>query len=313
VIRTYGRDEIFDWVRRCPVIATTGALAIGVSVLMWTGRDVSLLFAVPGTGFREPWRLATSALPHLDILHLGFNLWWLAIFGRLVEGTFGSRATAGILLLLAVGSAAWQTGLSGGGCGLSGVGYGLFGMLWALDRSDRRFRDAMDTSTVRLFVGWFLLCIVLTRTGMWRVGNVAHGSGAILGGLLGFALSRGTEGRAVPATVLALLVAAGVFASATLQPSREVQFDPARAEAAEGFRALERNEDAEAERRFRSAVALDPEDAGYRYDLGIALQRQRRFPEALAEYREAARLAPGDPGPSDAAARLEAWLKAGGK
>ena len=40
-----------------------------------------------------------------------------------------------------------------------------------------------------LFVGWFVLCIVLTMAGMWNVGNVAHGAGFVLGALLAWAIA----------------------------------------------------------------------------------------------------------------------------
>ena len=42
----------------------------------------------------QPWRLVTSALPHVDLLHLAFNLYWLWAFGTTVEGVFGPSAVA---------------------------------------------------------------------------------------------------------------------------------------------------------------------------------------------------------------------------
>ena len=44
---------------------------------------------------------------------------------------------------------------------------------------------------------------------------------------------------------------------------------------------------AAAERSFRSAILLQPNDPILRNNLGLALGRQRRYPEALAEFRRA--------------------------
>jgi Flp pilus assembly protein TadD len=53
---------------------------------------------------------------------------------------------------------------------------------------------------------------------------------------------------------------------------------------------------AEAEAEFTEAVRLDPDDPGYRAGLGRALAEAGRFAEAEAEFTEAVRLDPDDPG-----------------
>jgi len=45
--------------------------------------------------------LSQNIFPHLDILHLVFNVWWLWIFGTKVESALGHAKTA--LLVLFVG------------------------------------------------------------------------------------------------------------------------------------------------------------------------------------------------------------------
>src|SRR5262249_35919136 len=137
----------------------------------------------------ELWRLITSIFPHGGILHLVFNVYWLWVFGTLIEEIYGHLKTAALIVLVAAVSSAMEFAFASGGIGLSGVGYGLFGLLWALSRNDQRFVDAIDRRTVELFVGWFFFCIIATLTKIMPIANIAHGSGAVLGILTGLAIS----------------------------------------------------------------------------------------------------------------------------
>ncbi len=71
--------------------------------------------------------------------------------------------------------------MTGGGPAFPALGYGLFGMLRVLSRRNRRFADVIDQQTIRLFVAWFFICIVITYVG-FPIGNVAHGFGLVLRG-----------------------------------------------------------------------------------------------------------------------------------
>src|SRR4029453_5340230 len=137
---------------RYPITVGVGVLAVAATVAWHSGRDVSPLFMNFRAWHGEYWRLLTSALPHVDVFHLLFNLYWLWVFGSAVEGTFGQLRTAAIFLFFAGGSAAAEYAVFEGGVGLSGIGYGLFGLLWVLSRRDERFRGAVDAQTVGLFV-----------------------------------------------------------------------------------------------------------------------------------------------------------------
>ena len=127
-----------------PVITVVSLLAIAVTIAWWMKVDVSALFESPQIRRGQWWRLLTSVLPHLDVLHLIFNLWWLWIFGTTVERVFGHLNTILLFLLFAIGPNALQYAFSDGGVGLSGIGYGLFGLLWILSRRDPRFAGAID-------------------------------------------------------------------------------------------------------------------------------------------------------------------------
>jgi membrane associated rhomboid family serine protease len=209
----------FASIARYPVTSALALAAIGVSLLAW-GDPLwaDLLLADSRTWAGQFWRPAASALAHGDPVHLAFNLYWLWVFGPRVEAAFGTRAAAGIFLLLAAGPSCAQHALSGPGIGLSGVGYGLFGLSWVLSWRDERFRRVMDGQTVALFVAWFLLCIVMTEAKAWNVGNVAHAAGAALGLLLGLALAapgRRLAWAALAAAALACLVGSALRLTTT--------------------------------------------------------------------------------------------------
>jgi membrane associated rhomboid family serine protease len=117
------------------MITTVAAIAIAVTIAWRTGQDISPLVENAEIRRGELWRLLTSAFPHVNPLHLLFNLYWLWQFGRPVEQAFGHAKTALLLALFAIGSAAFEYALVRGGVGLSGVVYGLFGLLWVLSRA----------------------------------------------------------------------------------------------------------------------------------------------------------------------------------
>jgi tetratricopeptide (TPR) repeat protein len=241
----------------------------------------------------ELWRLFTSALPHVGILHLLFNLYWLWVFGSAVEATFGHLRTAAIILFFEIGSATAEYALFEGGVGLSGVGYGLFGLLWVLSRSDRRFRDAVDAQTIGLFVAWFFLCIALTARGIWAVGNVAHGMGMVQGILLGFALTAQRGKRVAIGCLVGLMMA--VMVAATVGRPFINQSSHAGDELAyAGYLDLEAGRNESAVALFERAVRLDDRQAHWWFNLGIARQRLGREREAGEAYRHAVKLEPGD-------------------
>jgi GlpG protein len=142
------------------------------------------MLVTPDAFGAEPWRLLLSALPHGGILHIAFNLYWLWVFGTIIEDTCGWARMLLFTAILAAGSSAAEYAVFSGGIGLSGVVYGLFGLLWVLGRRDMRFFGVVDRATVRLFMGWFVLCIVLTYLDVLRIGNVAHAAGLGLGAML---------------------------------------------------------------------------------------------------------------------------------
>jgi GlpG protein len=265
-----------------------------VTFYSWGGHDISALTDGPEVRQWELWRLITSALPHGTPYHLIFNLYWLWVFGTLVESVFGHWRTALLFLLVAMGSGAAEYAFLEGGIGLSGVGYGLFGLLWVLSHRDSRFERAVDPNTIILFIGWFFLCIALTAAGIWRIANIAHGVGCVLGVLIGWTITTLPQRRWVPSGLVALVVVGGVVC-ATLTRSYVNFSNNGRDEAWLGFRALEQHHDEQAVRWCTEAVRIEPGDAGTWFNLGMAYHRLKSYKEAAAAYERAYQLSPNEP------------------
>jgi membrane associated rhomboid family serine protease len=293
------------------VTVSVGLLALAVSVMWWTGSSLhidGLVMNVKVWERWELWRALTSTLPHLNFLHLAFNLYWLWIFGTLLERVYGHLRYAGIVLLLAFFSSMADFMLSHGGVGLSGVGYGLWGMLSVLAKRDPRFAGTIDSRTNQLFIGWFFLCIFLTISGAMPVGNVAHGAGAILGALLGLAASSTGKIRQLSRAGIAaavLLVTAGstlLWPWINLTDSAESEIERA------GVEALHLVDNTKAIKLLETATHTRHAPARAWYNLGIAYQRLYRYPDSLAAYEHAARLPDATPDMQEAAEDLHPYL-----
>jgi membrane associated rhomboid family serine protease len=100
-----------NWTKfpRCPIVAGTILLAAAVTIAWWAKlRDISVLFATAEIRRGQVWRLFTSIFRHLNILHLLFNLYWLWVFGSLIEEVYGHARTAALIASFAVGSSSFE-------------------------------------------------------------------------------------------------------------------------------------------------------------------------------------------------------------
>jgi membrane associated rhomboid family serine protease len=290
-----------------PVSLAIIAAAIALAIAPHVGLDTSALNLTASAFWLEPWRLATSALLHGDVLHLAFNLYWQWALGMRVERELGSFTMLGLVLVFAAGSGAAQYALSGPGVGLSGVGYGIFALLWVLGRYDARFADAMPASLARLFVIWFFFCIVTTHLGVMHVANVAHGAGAAFGALAGLALARRRSGAHGPLRVAGiagtvLLLGASLAGATALRPYVIFSDDGGADSAVLGHTALTEGRYDDAVAHFRRAVEVSPDRASSWYNLGVTLSRLDRDAEALEAYQRANELEPDDAQYRDAVA-----------
>lgn len=279
---------------RFPVTSVTCLLAVVASLAWWTGGNISLLTVNYQVWSGQFWRPLTTTFPHVNLVHLAFNLYWIWRFGSRIEQVYGPLRTAGLYALLAVGSSLAEYDFGGQGVGLSGVGYGLFGFLCVLSRRDQRFVGTVDNQIVVLFIGWFFLCIVLTLKNVMSIGNVAHASGVLLGMLVGWAVS-GRYGRnpwlcgAVGAMILALLVACGTVARPFVNFTEFAGYEYGQM----GYTALQEGHYENAVKCLRLALERHAVSGNW-YNLGIAYQKLDRWDEAASAYRAACALARDD-------------------
>lgn len=195
--------------RRSPFTLSIGITSVVASLAYQYGADVDFMLVDDRVWDGQVWRFVTSCFVHGDAIHLLFGLFWTAAFGVAVERWCGPRRSAWLFLLLAVGSGAAQFVVQGGGIGLSGILLGYFGLIYATRHRKQDRIYPLDRRTTWIFVGWFFLCIALTETGIWHVGNIAHGAGALLGYIIGCGVGdKRPRGSLWPAGAIAVLTLA---------------------------------------------------------------------------------------------------------
>ena len=196
--------------------------------------EYSPVYSLPATGAPfEPWRMLTSALIHqpvgtgigvVGLVHIGFNMYALYLFGRPLENVLGARrlVTVYVLSVLAgsVAVLAWYVLLSGSdprslGTVVYGASGGVFGVLGAVAAVQRRL--GVDVRALLVMIGINLALPFVFRGAIaWQ----AHVGGLIVGAVLGwvFIANRGPRrtARAWTATggVAVALVAAALVPGA---------------------------------------------------------------------------------------------------
>ncbi len=284
-----------DWreVAQFPVVAGTGLIAVAVTLAWWKGINISPLFESAEIRRGELWRIVTNVFPHIDIFHLIFNLYWLWIFGSIIEQTLGHLKIFLLLVFLSAASGAWDFAFASGGVGLSGAGYGLFGVLYVLSKHDERFKDTLDNRTINLFIGWFFLCVVLTLANVWRVANVAHAAGAVFGLLIGCAIVFPKRRRMIEAAI-AILFAAGLAGATFARPYINVSKDGGYEEGKWGYDAIIAKNYPQAIRWQRQALRYKPNTALFWFNLGVAYQDSGDTAGAAAAFQRAHELEPSN-------------------
>lgn len=277
---------------RYPMTSLVALAAVGISLLWWSGKDLGVLIPSTAGLARQPWILFSSALPHLDPIHLLFNLSWWWLFGTRIERAWGAAALLGITLVLSAGSAAAQLAFSSPAVGLSGVVYGLCGLLYVAQRTCPGLVGSVSPKTVQLFIAWFALCVALTIMDVWHVGNVAHAAGAGLGWGLGRCIAAPPNRRPLRAA----LVGAGllaIFVAATIGRPWVNMSGLSSPQEYAGAQALTAGKPAEALPLLEAAVREQPRIGRTWANLGIAYQQLTRYDQAVEAYKRAISLSPG--------------------
>lgn len=185
---------------------------IGINVAVWllqtilsfsetSGADwITFNFSmIPGAVASGEWyRLLTSMFLHapftgsiVGLIHIGFNMYILRIYGPYVEEAFGSPRFLGMYLLAGLGgsAASYAFGTLGRlALGASGAVFGVVGMLLVfLQRRKNRAMVAQFQQTLFIFLGLNLLIGFSIR----GIDNLAHIGGLVTGALLALGLDAG--------------------------------------------------------------------------------------------------------------------------
>jgi membrane associated rhomboid family serine protease len=197
-------------------LAVAGVLFVAAHVVTPAPTWIERLRMGPEVWSGQYWRLISSAFLHagphfgygmlFGILHVGFNAWWLADFGRAIEGAWGALAIGALVAGSAIAASAAQwIGTGVAGVGLSGVVFGLAGFLYPLRRVHPVAAVLMNPATVNSFLLWFVLCIVASQSGAIPIANTAHAGGAVWGLAAGFATRSPRRRLWLPALAVATL------------------------------------------------------------------------------------------------------------
>jgi rhomboid protease GluP len=157
------------------------------------------------------WATLTTVFVHTEIWHLALNVYWLWVLGGATEKAIGPLKYLALICFAGFVSSAIQLGASGDtGIGASGVVYAIFGFMWVSRRHYQDFAQAVPVQTAALFAVWLLVCIVVTRAGLYPIGNAAHVSGLLCGAGIGLAAAHKKAAAWIVTAEAMLAIAAGV-------------------------------------------------------------------------------------------------------
>jgi GlpG protein len=134
---------------------------------------------LPEVASGQVWRLFTPALMHFSMLHIVFNMMWLAQLGSMIEGRRGILRFALLVVASAVISNFAQYYFHGPRFGgMSGVVYALAGYSWILGKHYPAAGVSLSPMNMTLMLAWLLICY----TGqVGPVANTAHLGGLMVG------------------------------------------------------------------------------------------------------------------------------------
>lgn len=282
-------DDTRVRIREWPFTLLVIAASYFLSFPFFAGLDVSFALETEAVWHGEVWRFCLSPLVHMDLVHLWFNLFWLAHFGQAIERRFGSMRVALLYVLVALGSGTPEFLLANGGLGLSGVVFGFFGFVLATRHAGDPLGKCLDGLTILRLIAWFLVCLAVPESDDFAVANIAHGGGLVFGYLLGRAAV--SRRRVVAIAACATLVAALTVTTQYMPWSFVWSW-------IEADRQFDDERYLEARASYERAYELSPPEAeaDLLVCLAVTSHLLDRFGEAVMWYEEAIRVS-RDSGP----------------
>ena len=193
------------------------------------GRDVLLRFGASGAWpvfeFGRWWTVLSAGWLHGDLIHIGFNLYWVRMLAPAIANLYGGSrmiviytlsTIAGFLVSSTVGwwvyighNMTWLAGIGLGGAGLTvGASASILGLLGAAVAYGHR-TGAYSTSR---FAWSYAMYMIVFGFIMPRVDNWAH-IGGFVGGYLAALMLRPDRGESPTHTGLAIVCLAATVAS----------------------------------------------------------------------------------------------------
>lgn len=132
----------------------------------------------------QVWRLFTPMFIHFGVLHIFFNMMWLADLGSMIEGRQGTWHLVVLVAAIAAGSNLAQYLLAGPMFGgMSGVVYGLLGYIWMRGKWDPASGLYLHSTTITTMIIWFAAGFTPLLP---HIANGAHGAGLVMGMAWGY-------------------------------------------------------------------------------------------------------------------------------
>ena len=137
----------------------------------------------------EWWRIITSAFFHLGLIHLGFNMYVLYLYGPIVERMYGRVEYAAIYLLCAAGGSVLTILVDPRqfAAGASGAIFGIIGLLFAVSRRHHAVLGR-EARSMMAGIGSYLVFLLLFTFLVPGISWTGHLGGLVVGAVLGFLL-----------------------------------------------------------------------------------------------------------------------------
>ena len=143
----------------------------------------------PAVAAGEWWRLITGAFLHLNLLHIGFNMYALWLFGPIIEQMYGHIEYAVIYLLCAVGGNVLTILLAPDvpALGASGAIFGLFGLAFIVSRRRHLLLGPQARAMLSQVGTLLVLNLIITFT-IPNISWTGHVGGLLVGAAIGLLL-----------------------------------------------------------------------------------------------------------------------------